>query len=263
MTMTRHSTRIAMTVFALLGLAAAPAGAADEGEFHYTFVLGGQAASVAEDRDAKFQEYRDVPQDTILDGFSLDWTKAGSPWAFRLDGLNGFRLDQRWQISFGKAGAFQARAFWDEVPHYFANDTTWLLAGSDGNYTYSPTFRQDIEDAAQAVPSTVATLMPEVLSTSARSLDLKVGRERAGADLLFHLPAGWSVTVTGGREKRAGLGRISTGTYIRQSTAASFDAERITVRGLEMPERWITAPPTSVSPGPSPASAASSRSAGR
>jgi len=234
MTMTRHSIRIAMTVLAFLGVAALPAGATDDGEFHYTFVLGGQAASVTGDRDAKFQEYRDVPQDAILDGFSLDWTKAGSPWAFRLDGLNGFRLDQRWQITFGKAGVFQARAFWDEVPHYLANDTTWLLAGSGGDYTYSPTFRQDIEDAAQG--GTVATLIPEVLATSARPLDLRVSRQRAGADLLFHLPAGWSVMVTGGREKRSGLGRISTGTYIRQSTAASFDAERITVRGLEMPE---------------------------
>lgn len=233
-TMRRGFRSSVVMVLTIIGPAATLSRAADDGEFHYTVALGGQVASVQEDRDAKFQEYRDVPQGAIVDGFSFDWTKAGSPWAFSVDGLNGFRLDERYQITFGKAGVFRVRTYWDQTPHYFTNDATWLLAGSDGAYTYSPTFRQEIEDQAQA--GTVATLMPEVLATSARSLDLRARRDRAGADLLFHLPAGWSVTVGGGREKREGLARISVGTYIRQTTAASFDAERFVIRGLEMPE---------------------------
>jgi hypothetical protein len=230
----RRTIPIFARVVLLAGLVTSVTRAADDGEFHYSFVLGGQLASVAEDRDVKFQEYRDVPQGAILDRLSFSWFDPSSAWDLGIEALNGFRLDDRYQIRFGKEGVFRVRTSWDRTPHSLANDATWLLAGSGGTYTYSPTFRQEIEDAA--IGGTVATLMPEVLSTSARPLDLRLSRDRAAADLLIHLPAGWTLTLTGGREKRQGLGRISVGTYTRSSTAASFDAERFTVRGLEMPE---------------------------
>lgn len=218
----------------LAGLSVPAARAAESDEVRFSIGLGSQLVSVDEDRDAKFQEYRDVPQGAILDDFSLVWTAEKGGWGLRLDGLNAFRLDERYLLTFGKPGLLRVRTMWDQTPHLFSNDGTFLLAGSPGNWTLSNVFRQEIED--QAIAGTVDTLMPDVLASSAGHPDMRLRRDRASTDLTLDLPAGWSLNVRGGREKREGLRRLGTGTYIRSSTAASFDAERFTVRGLEMPE---------------------------
>jgi hypothetical protein len=208
-----------------------------EDETSYWVEIGGEARAVEEDRDSKFQDFRDVPQGAILDAFHFDWRSGSSPWSVSVDGLNAFRLDEHYTIDFERAGRFSATVFWDRIPRFFSHDSTWLLAGSPGNYTLSDVFRQEIEDEAtvNGVPG-LETLIPEVLGTSARPIDLRLNRDRAGVALNFPIGAAWDLSVFGSHEKREGLGRISTGTYIRSTTAASFDGERFTIRGLELPD---------------------------
>lgn len=135
---------------------------------------GGQLASVDEDRDSKFQEFRDVPRGAVIDGFHLSWLPASGGWSFRLDGTNALPLDVA-------AGGVTRRLHPQQRPP----------AGDRGR--------------------------------GAR-------RDRG------HPDAGWDLEVTAAREKREGLIRIGTGTYTRSNTPGSFDRERFTIRGLEMPE---------------------------
>jgi hypothetical protein len=196
--------------------------------------VGGELASVDEDRDSKFQEFRDVPQGAVIDRFHLSWLPASGPWHVRLDSTSALRLDERYVLTFGRSGRIRVTTSWDQGPQFLSRDSTWLLAGSPGDFTLANDFRQVIEDAA--LGGTVDSLMPDVLATSARPLDLRTRRDLARTVIGIDIGRGWDLEVTAAREKREGLARLGTGTYIRSGTAGSFDRERFTIRGLEMPE---------------------------
>ncbi len=220
---------------AFASLAGFPARPAATDEVTYSVEVGAQAVSVDEDRDSKFEEHRDVPQGAVLDSFRLGWLPESSPWSFSAEGRNVLRLDQGYAVTFGRTGRFRVRTWWDQVPTFSSRGSTWLLAGRPGDYTLSSDFRQVLEDAA--LGGTVEGLVPGVLAASARPLDLRVRRDRAGGALTVNLARGWDLDIEAGREKREGSGRISIGTYIRSSrSAGNFDRESFEVRGLEMPD---------------------------
>jgi hypothetical protein len=217
-------------------LCLAPAAGAAEDDIRFSISLGGQLVRLDEDdeRDSKFQEYRDVPQAAIVDEFRFAWLPEASPWSLVLEGLNVLRLDQRYELTFGKADRFQAYASWTEIPHFFARDATFLEAGGGGDFTLSNDFRQVLED--DSLNGMISTVMPEVLATTAHPLDVRLRRERADAGIRLPLGAGWELSVSAAQAKWLGESRISTGSYIRTSTASSFDAEEFEIRGFEMPE---------------------------
>lgn len=176
---------------ALLGIAAlrgfsAPSAATDD--VTYSVEVGAQAVSVGRDRDSKFGEHRDVPQGAILDSFRLEWSPESSPWSFAAEGRNVLRLDQKFAVSFGKADRFRVRSWWDQVPTFSSRGSTWLLAGKPGDDTLSKEFCQGIEDAA--LGGTADGLVPDVLAASARPLDLRLRRDRAGGALTVNLGRG-------------------------------------------------------------------------
>ncbi len=206
---------------------------------------GGQVTSTEGERDAKFFEYRDPSQGAVIEHLRV-FSNTGSPWYFVLDGANVSRGDQRYVLEFGRAGVFRMRAGYDETPQFLYNDATWLLAGEDGRYTFDNAFRQVIETASTdpLAPEPVTELMPRVLDTTARPLDLGTERQTGFVDGSVRVASWFDLGFEASREKKAGLRRISTGTYIRRQAVAGdptsgpgfFDRERFESRGLELPE---------------------------
>lgn len=241
------ATRMGAVLLAALVPCAAARSDEPEGErkdVSLTLRIGGQYRQDPDGRDSRFEEYRQVPKGALFEYGRLDWRPSGKPWSLSLTARNVLRLDQSYSLDVDRPGRFQLKASWAQVPHFYSTGAAFLLEGSSGDYTLSNSFRQALETAADAGTPAIATLMSEVLRSSARPIDLRTQRDVARGELSFRLAEGLDVTVSGRHEKRDGTRALSTGTYIRRQAIAgqpgtgtgSFDRERFEPRGIEVPE---------------------------
>lgn len=240
--------RIAATMLLAALVPRAPAMADEpEGEkkdLTLTLSIGGQYRQDPDGRDSRFEEYREVPKGALFEYGRLDWRPSGSPWSLSLIARNVLRLDQSYNLDVERPGDFRLKASWAQVPHFYSAGAKFLLEGSSGDYTLGNPFRQALETAADTSTPAIATLMSEVLATSARPIDLRAQRDIARGELSFKLAEGFDVTVNARHEKREGTRAVSTGTYIRRQAitgqpatgAGFFDRERFEPRSIELPE---------------------------
>src|SRR2546426_7130256 len=83
-------------------------------------------------RDAKFEEYRDLPESVIVPQLQL--MIGGKKEDFYLDlGSSKTGLDdQNYRLRFGRYGLLDIELEWDQIPHIFSIDTARTPYGRDG-----------------------------------------------------------------------------------------------------------------------------------
>jgi MtrB/PioB family decaheme-associated outer membrane protein len=192
-----------------------------------------------------FERYREVPDGVVLDALRFDWVPAGRNDFLEVSGWNAFRLDERYQVDFGRHGAYRVSLGYDALPHLFSREARSLLsrAGDSGVYTIADQIQTDFETldstaslAAGDTPGT-ATLARDLLS-STDAFEVGLVRQKTSARVLYTPRPGWRFELDGSSERRTGTRPLSNGSYIRESVGSGLlhTADTFRVLGLELPE---------------------------
>jgi hypothetical protein len=247
-------TRKNLLLLALLALAfAAPLVADEPAEKDTSIVLVGGPQYVNEDDlgrgEARFKEFRDVPQGFAFEFGRFAWTPKDKPLLFSLTAIDAAQDDQRYFLDLTNPGRFSFTASYVELPRFYSSGskTLWSGAGT-GNLTLSDSFRQGAELAAGAPTSPFASpdlkAYMDAALAGASPFDLQTKRKDLKSALDFKLASGFTLGVTGNYGKREGTRPLGFGTYIRRQALTgvpgtgkgNFWNETVEARGNELVE---------------------------
>jgi hypothetical protein len=206
--------------------------------------LGGQAVSSVDERgEARFEEFRDVPEGVVFDFARIAYGDAS------FTAIDAGQDDQRYFLNYWKPGKLSLDASYSEIQRTYSSGSRTLFSGiGTGNLTIPETFRQGAEDAAGApnAPLASAALKSymEAALANGTVFDLQTHRKNLGAALDYTLLPGLTLSVTGRNEQRDGTRPFGFGTYIRRQAlsgipgtgANNFWRETVEARGVELIE---------------------------
>jgi hypothetical protein len=247
-------TRKNLFVIALLATAfAAPLLAQEPAEKDTSFTLVGGPQYVNQDGlgrgEARFKEFRDVPQGFAFEFGRFAWTPKDKKLLFSLTAIDAAQDDQRYFLDLTNPARFSFTASYVELPRFYSSGSTTLWSGAGtGTLTLSDSFRQGAELAAGSPTAPFASpdlkaYMDAALS-AADPFDLETKRKDLAGALDFGLASGFTLSVTGSYGRREGTRPLGYGTYIRRQAlsgvpgtgAGSFWRETVEVRGSELVE---------------------------
>lgn len=206
--------------------------------------VGGQAVSNVDERgEARFEEFRDVPDGVVFDFARVAYGDLS------VTAIDAGQNDQRYFLNYGKPGKLELNATYSEIQRTYSTGSRTLFSGmGTGNLTIPEAFRQGAEDAAGAPNAPLASpalkAYMEAALANATAFDLRTHRKNLGAELDYTLFPGLTLTVTGRNEKRDGTRPLGFGTYIRRqglsgtpgTGAGNFWRETVEARGVELIE---------------------------
>ncbi|MEW5806063.1 MAG: MtrB/PioB family outer membrane beta-barrel protein [Acidobacteriota bacterium] len=241
----------AMGMTLMVIAATAPAAWAEEGgkDDKAAVVTGVQQTDIDadENRSAKYDEYRDIPEGLVLN--YLSWTLSRKEgWLgesyFQFTGKDVLQKDEKIATRFGVFGKLDIDIDWTRTPHKFTNGAKFLLNSvSPGTYRIADEAQMRFQDPdGDGVWGDTATL-PAVVddfvsSTGFQTFGIQRNEGRFG--LRWTPVAHWSFNLNAVREKRNGYRPLGSGTYLRTTGIADPDGvgtdSIYPVRGLELPE---------------------------
>ena len=185
---------VSMTLaFALVVSAPSPPARAAEG--NVTF--GGQWWTQSAE-EAKFQEFKEVPQGAFIQNFLLrEWSGRNS---LALWGANSIRSDQANRLTFANGVRWRADVGYAEIPHTFSfiARSPWAQA-APGVFTLS----DSIQAANQKTPANYTKNMTELLANSA-IIPLGFRTDISTLRLRARPARDWQFEVRGARRQRSG-----------------------------------------------------------
>lgn len=248
-------------VFAAALAAAFPAGAQDsppavDPETSFTATVGGQAVSQDDRRgQARFEEFRDVPEGAVLEFGRFGWEPKDRNFTLSLTAFDAGQNDQRYFLDSEAPGRFSFAASYVELPRFYSSGSKTLWSGvGTGRLTLDEAFRQGAEAAAGPPTSPFASSALEAYIRAALDasdpIDIKYKRKDLNGALDFTLAPAFTLSLTGKQERREGTRPLGFGTYIRRQAlsgipgtgAGNFWRETIEARGNELiePLDWKT-----------------------
>lgn len=239
-----------------LPLFAEDAQPAETGTASFSAVVGGQAVNDLDQHgQARFEEFRDVPEGLVLESLRFDWTPKDSDNSLSVTAVDAFQDDQRWRLGFADPARFWLKAGYTELPRYYASaaKTLWTGAGTDTLSLGEP-FRLGAETVAGSptapFASTALAAYMNAALNGAGFTDLQTKRKALDGDVGFGLGRDFSVNLRGRYETREGTKPLGFGTYIRRqgltgvpgTGAGNFWRETVEARGSELiePVDWKT-----------------------
>jgi hypothetical protein len=218
---------------------------------------GGQLVSGVEDErgEAKFEEYRDVPEGFVLDLAHVRYQPADGKVDFDFTAIDAGQDDQRYGLGLRIPGTFSLRLGYTQLPRTYSTGSTTLYSGiGTGFLTIPESFRQGAEDAAGApnAPYPPAGLKSYMDAGLANGTTFTLGTERKdfGAAFDYTFLPGLTLSVTGRNDEKDGTRAMGFGTYIRRQALAGipgtganqFWRETFEPRGSELiePIDWTT-----------------------
>lgn len=213
-------------------------------------IVGGQAVNDIEKRgEARFEEFRDVPDGAVIDFARVGYAPSSSNYDLSFTAYDAGQDDQRLFLNFWVPGSLSIRSSYTESLRNYSTGSRTLFSGiGTGNLTIAEDFRAGAEAAAGAPnapfasPALVAYMQSAV--GNATVFDLGTQRKNLGATLDYALGHGFSLNLTGRNEKRDGTKPLGFGTYIRRQAlantpgtgAGNFWRETVEARGVELIE---------------------------
>lgn len=259
--MRRISKTLSLASIAALAIALAPAltASAETPAGSDTTVVvsgGGQAVSGDDDRgEAKFEEYREVPEGFILDLAHVRYTPTDGKLDFDFTAIDAGQDDQRYDFGFRMPGTFSLRFDYTELPRLYSTGSTTLYSGiGTGLLTISEPFRQGAEDAAgdPRAPLASSALKTYMLAGLENGTSFTLGTDHKDLNGAFDYTfmPGLTLSVTGRNDEKEGTRALGFGTYIRRQAlsgipgtgAGNFWRETVESRGTELAEPidWTT-----------------------
>ena len=199
--------------------------------------------------EARFKEFRDIPQGFTFEFARFLWTPADGHMVFSATARDVGQKDQRYAGELTKPGRFRLQLSFVEVPRFYSTGSKALWTGvGTGALTLSESFRQGAEQAAgdpnaPFASSAIASYIGSAIAASP-GIDLQTQRKDFAGGLDFHLAGGLTLNVSADIGTRTGTRPLGFGTYIRRqgltgvagTGAGSFWRETIEPRGNELVE---------------------------
>jgi MtrB/PioB family decaheme-associated outer membrane protein len=157
--------------------------------------IGGQTTNADKD-SAKFEEYREVPDGTIVPKFRISLENKKGNYYLDMRGKNVSRDDENYLFRFGRYGCYDLEFEWNEIPHNFSKDgRTIFTRQSEGVYT--------ISDEIQRTLQTGVIPIDNFLS-DAKLIDLELKREKARGSFRYTPILPLNIKLDFSYEKRDG-----------------------------------------------------------
>ena len=153
--------------------------------------------------EAKFQEYKDVPQGIVLPRYKLDVEAPN--YEMSLDAKNVAQEDQSFDLMYDRNGKLNFTAGWNQTPHRWSNTSRTLYNETSPGVYELP---DDLQQYFQAHPGTApwwnsTTGMPAYLA-NAHEQDLMVRRDKLSAGLGGALTESLGLSFNFFQEKKFG-----------------------------------------------------------
>jgi hypothetical protein len=199
--------------------------------------------------EARFKEFRDVPQGFAFEFGRFAWTPKDKTVLFSLTAIDAAQDDQRYFLDLTNPARFKFKASYVELPRTYSTGSKTLWSGiGTGNLTANDAFRQGAELAAGAPTNWFASPALEAYMDAALAgaapFDLQTRRKDLKGSLDFKLAKALTLSLGGRYELRDGTRPLGFGTYIRRqgltgvpgTGAGSFWRETVEARGNELVE---------------------------
>lgn len=158
-------------------------------------------------KDAKFQEYRDIPESVIVPQLQLMIGGRKEDFYLNFDSSKVGLHDQNYLLRFGRYGLLDVEFEWDQIPHLFSRNTARTpYAMHDGIYTLS---------TKPAAGSPGGTQFQTWVNSDANAVDLKLFNGIGRFKLRYTPTPGW--TFTGSYWSNNNSGKRAFGAYIGSS----------------------------------------------
>jgi hypothetical protein len=240
--------------FIVLALAfASPLLAEDPVEKETSLTLVGGPQYVNQDDlgrgEARFKEFRDIPQGFALEFGRFAWAPKDKPLLFSLTAIDAVQDDQRYFLDLTNPARFSFTASYVEQPRFYSSGSKTLWSGvGTGNLTLDDAFRQGAERAAGSPTAPFASADLKAYMDAALAgtspFDLQTKRKDLNGALELKIAGGFTLGLTGTYGRREGTRPLGFGTYIRRQAlsgvpgtgAGFFWRETVEVRGNELVE---------------------------
>jgi MtrB/PioB family decaheme-associated outer membrane protein len=148
--------------------------------------------------DAKYREFRDVPQGAVIPSFLLGDTLSRS--ILYLRGVNASQQDQSTQAGWIQGARMRLDLGYAQIPHNFSYTTrTPYVQTSPGMFLLPDTLQRTNQENPSAYPNT----MTDLLGNSPQ-FHLGFRTDVANGRLAMRPTSGWQVEVTGSQRNRSG-----------------------------------------------------------
>jgi hypothetical protein len=215
-----------------------------------TVVVGGQSVNdVGQRGEARFKEFRDVPEGAVFEFGRFVWTPKDNDLLLSLTAIDAFQDDQRYFLHLNDPTKLTFRASFIELPRFYSSGSRTLWSGvGTGSLTLDEAFRQGAETAAGAPTAPFASTSLQAYMNAAFAgaspFDLETHRKDLNGTLDYNLTKALTLSLLGRYDARDGTKPLGFGTYIRRQAlsgvpgtgAGSFWRETIEARGNELVE---------------------------
>jgi len=199
----------------------AKAGAGFDLEISGAAEIGGLPTSLSGSGGrAGFEQYRDIPS-FVVPEIQLDIGRKKNDYYLEFEGTDVGQDDQNYQLRFGRRGLVDVEYEWDQIPHFFSNNTAATpYVTNNGNFTLS-----------SKPASTAGADVRDWVNTTARSLDLSQENRLSKFRINFTPRPGWRFTggfnyqSTEGKRAFGSLFGSSAGQYNITELAEPIDYE--------------------------------------
>ncbi|MBK8575226.1 MAG: MtrB/PioB family outer membrane beta-barrel protein [Elusimicrobia bacterium] len=180
--------------------------------------------------EAKFEEYKDIPQGIVFPRYELDVESTNGEFSFNAKKVA--QEDQSFTLSYDRYGKFNFTAGWDQTPHRWSNTSRTLYEETSPGVYELP---DDLQNHFQLNPGTApwwnsSTGMPAYLA-GAHEQDLMVRRDKLSAGLGGALTESIGLNFNFSQEKKfgnqltpLGLGRSYLTELARSVDETVFDS---------------------------------------
>jgi MtrB/PioB family decaheme-associated outer membrane protein len=196
-------------------------------------IVGPQYFAATDNRDsAKFEEFRDVPNDLVVGRVFLAWTPRPG-WFFALDAIDTTQDDQRLAVEFGRRDKWRGAVRWTENPRRWTDQAFMLFTNnSDALFTLEDSFQSAVRAAPASAlpggdldgdglwdPGSKGFVINSAIENSAPEVLLEHQRELGEVALEFTPTRHWIFRTTAARERRAGSTPQNLGMYFSLAPA--------------------------------------------
>jgi MtrB/PioB family decaheme-associated outer membrane protein len=185
--------------FALLFLLASPAWAQiDVGNFSISgsAEVGGLPRH-KDGKDAKFEEYRDIPESVIVPELQLMIGGKKEDFYLNFDASKVGRDDQNYTLRFGRYGLLDIEFEWDQIPHIFSKGvamTPYFRSNGGGTLTLDRTNTPIAFPLATGQSTCATSPVCQWLTANARPVDLSLYNGIGRFKLRYTPNPGWTFT---------------------------------------------------------------------